>query len=322
MEKKIEIPKLTLLTEEQIYGKNKLNIFNVMNPRAVVSDTAILRGAFVSDYHVDYDSSPKGRTGYYWLQNFDKNDEIRGVYCNGLCGYFYYNNRNVGVRVALPYSQIRSLPHTKIIGNDGLFRIQYGYYPGLAVDSSMQNVLENAYNVGDLTNIGAGCIFDGRRYDDYFKNFITEKQTYFEYNGEVYARIRANLDLTYNYYFTLSNGEKYEIGDFVWVKVEPIVWLKHPLDDFMISKKVIVAGVMFNQNKYNGDFSETEMKWFLDNHLSKDILSLYELKKDINKNNYSDDEIKTINNFIYLDENGKPTKKKKIIVKAKRKSNN
>ena len=78
----------------------------------------------------------------------------------------------------------------------------------------------------------------------------------------------------------------------------------------MISEKEILAGVRFS-----------ELKWFLDNYLSKDILSLYELKKYINKNNYSDDEIKTINNFIYLNENGNPIKKKKIIVKAKRESN-
>ncbi len=152
---------------------------------------------------------------------------------------------------------------------------------------------------------------------------LTEEQTYFEYNGEVYTRIRANSNFGGGN-FTLSNGEKYKDGDHVWVKVEPIVWLKHPFDDIMISEKEIIAGVRFDKTKggYNGDFNTTELKWFLDNHLSKDILSLDKLKKDINKNNYIDDEIKTINNFIYLDKDGNTIKKKKIIVRAKRKSNN
>lgn len=70
---------ITLLTEEQIYGNNKLNIFNVMDPRAAVTDTAILRGAYVSDSHVDGNDSLSGRTGYYWLQNSDGDGDARVV---------------------------------------------------------------------------------------------------------------------------------------------------------------------------------------------------------------------------------------------------
>ena len=93
------------------------------------------------------------------------------------------------------------------------------------------------------------------------KIFLPEKQEYFEYNGEIYARIRANSDFGDNY-FTLSNEEKYKHYNYVWVKVEPIVWLKHPLDDIMISEKEIIAGVRFDKTKggYNGDFNTTELK--------------------------------------------------------------
>lgn len=305
----LEIPKLTLLTEEQVYRPNKLKIFNVINPKAAVSDTAILRGAYVSDYHVDNDSSLGGRTGYYWLQNSDGDGYARVVSKRGIRNCEFCDIRNGGVRAALPYSSIQSIAPNLLRGTDGLDRINYGYYPGSAVDKFMQGVLESEYNAGNLTSIGIGCTFDGRRFDAYDEDFLAEEQTYFEYNGEIYTRIRANSDFGGDY-FTLSNREEYKNGDHVWVKVDPIVWLKHPFDNIMISEKEIVAGV-----------KATELKWFLDNYLSKDILSLYELKKYINKNNYSDDEIKTINNFIYLNENGNPLKKKKIIVKAKRKSN-
>lgn len=309
MEKTIEIPKLTILTKEQVYGDSKLNIFNVINPRAAVSGTAILRGAYVSDYHVNNDSSLGGRTGYYWLQNSDGDGDARVVSRSGSRDWNWCIRRDGGVRAALPYSSIQSITPNLVRGTDGLYRINYGYYPGSAVDKFMQRVLEDAYNAGNLTSIGVGCTFDGRRFDAYDEDFLAEEQTYFEYNGEVYARIRANSNFNDNR-FILSNDERYKYDDYVWVKVEPVVWLKHPLDDIMISEKEILAGVRFS-----------ELKWFLDNYLSKDILSLYELKKYINKNNYSDDEIKTINNFIYLNENGNPIKKKKIIVKAKRESN-
>lgn len=74
---------LTILTEEQVYGENKLKIFDHINPRAAVTDTAILRGAFVSDYHVDSDDTLSGRTGFYWLQNSDGDGDARGVYLYG-----------------------------------------------------------------------------------------------------------------------------------------------------------------------------------------------------------------------------------------------
>ena len=318
MDKTIEIPKLTILTQEQVYGDNKLNIFDVINPRAAVSDTAILRGAYVSDdYVVANDNSLSGRTGYYWLQNSEKNSGIRGVYCMGDYCCDWHDGRYCGIRAALPYSQIKNFSHTIKTRPNGLEEITYGYYTGTAVNKSQQIELENAYHFGFSKSIGIGCTFDNGCGED----FLPEKQEYFEYNGEIYARIRANSHYSN---FILSNGEEYKDGDYVWVKVEPVIWLKHPLDDIMISEKELIAGVRFGKRyrDYKGDFNTTKLKWFLDNYLSRDILSLYELKKDINKSNQSDDEIKTINNFIYLDENGNTIKKKKIIVKAKRKSNN
>ena len=180
----------------------------------------------------------------------------------------------------MPYSKIQNLPHTIKTRSDGLEEITYGYYPGIAVDCIMQQILASAYNSRTLKNIGIGCTFDGRKYDDNDKDFLPEEQEYFEYNGEIYATIRANSDFN-DSNFTLSNGEQYKNGDYVWVRVEPVVWLKHPLDDIMITEKEIIAGIRFykTQDKYDGDFNTTELKWFLDNYLSRDILSLYELKK-------------------------------------------
>ena len=311
MDKTIEIPKLTILTKEQVYGDNKLNIFNVIDPKAAVSDTAILRGAYVSNYHTANDNSLSGRTGNYWLKNIGNNiiGGVSEIDNYGNIGDSYCDNRSNAVRAALPYSQIKNLPHSIKTRHDGLIEVMYGYLPGTALSKSDQKTLEFFYNYNALKYIGFGCTFDSNKSIDKDRSFHHEKQEYFEYNGEVYARIRANSNFNDNG-FILSNDERYKDDDYVWVKVEPVVWLKHPLDDIMISEKEILAGVRFS-----------ELKWFLDNYLSKDILSLYELKKYINKNNYSDDEIKTINNFIYLNENGNPIKKKKIIVKAKRKSN-
>lgn len=350
MDKTIEIPKLTILTKEQVYGDNKLNIFKVIDPKAAVSDTAILRGAYVSNYHVDNDSSLRGRTGDYWLQNVGEIDGF--VTCGasiidnyGNIGDTNCDDRSKVVRAALPYSQIKNLPHSIKTRPDGLIEVMYGYLPGTALSKSDQKTLEFFNNYNAIKYIGFGCTFDSNKSIYKNRSFHQEKQEYYEYNGEIYAKIRANLASMYENVI-LSNESAYKNEDYVWVKVEPIVWLKHPLDDIMISEKGIISGVRFYKHHkndytgpYNGDFNKTELKWFLDNYLSKDILSLYQHEQDLYKKLINDyiskikyidlqskeskksEEKKTINNFIYLDKDGNTIKKKKIIVKAKRKSN-
>lgn len=264
---------ITVLKEDQVWGDNRLNIFKTIDPRAAVTDVAILRGAWVSDsYHIDSDSSLAGRTGYYWLQNSDGDGDACVVLDYGTTSDEFCDRRKSCVRAALPYSSIQSIAPNFVRGADGLFRVEYGLYPQMAVDDTMQNILENAYNANTLTFIGKCCTFDARKYNEYDKSFLAEDVEGYEYNGEKYARIKAN-----SYYdgnnFTLSNNKNYKDGDYVWTKVEPITWVKHPDDDWVISEKAIVSGIRFykERGKYDDDFSKTDLKWYLDNHLSKDI---------------------------------------------------
>lgn len=136
----------------------------------------------------------------------------------------------------------------------------------------MQRTLENAYNIGSLTNLGKGCTFDGRKYDDYDEAFLQEDQIYYEYNKERYTRIRANSDFGGDK-FTLSNGEQYVDGDYVWVKIEPITWIRHPNDNVFISERAFISGIRFykERGRYDGNFNNTDIKWFLDNYLYKEL---------------------------------------------------
>ena len=59
----------TFLTQEQFFEGDKLDIFKKRGTKATVTDFSILLGAYVSDYHVDNDSSLEGRTGYYWTKS-------------------------------------------------------------------------------------------------------------------------------------------------------------------------------------------------------------------------------------------------------------
>ena len=49
--------KFTFLTQEQCFESDKLDILEKRGTKAAVTDFSILLGAYVSDYHVDNDSS-------------------------------------------------------------------------------------------------------------------------------------------------------------------------------------------------------------------------------------------------------------------------
>ena len=79
----------TFLTEEQCFGNDKLDILEKRGTKAAITDFSVLLGGWVSDYHVDNDSSLEGRTGWYWTKSDDGDNDARVVYDDG--NRYYYN---------------------------------------------------------------------------------------------------------------------------------------------------------------------------------------------------------------------------------------
>lgn len=150
----MKIPKLSILTEEQVYGDNKLKIFDIIDPRATLTDTAILRGAFVSNCHVDKDYFLSGRTGFYWIQNTYGYVGVCVINVSGARNLNYCNERNSSVRATLPYSLIQSTFQNRVKGQNEIEKIEYGFYPGTAASTNMQRILETAYNSKMLSILG------------------------------------------------------------------------------------------------------------------------------------------------------------------------
>ena len=99
----------TFLTEEQCFGNDKLDILKKRGTQAAITDFSILLGAYVSDYHIDNDSSLEGRTGWYWTKSDDGDNDARVVDGIGR-NYSTVNERYGGARPALPFSSISSIP--------------------------------------------------------------------------------------------------------------------------------------------------------------------------------------------------------------------
>ncbi len=310
----IIVPKLSILSEEQVYGENKLKIFDLIRTEASLTDTAIIRGAMVSGCHLDgNDDNLKSRTGYYYLKDTDGYGDVSIVDNKGGYGGIYCDSRNGGIRLTIPYSLVKHLVLNITEGLDGLLRVEYGGYSENALDIFEQATLNDFYDNKKLDELSQGCVFDSRKHDEYNDGFLLESQTYYEHNKEIKARIRVNSSYSK---VLLSNNMEYGNKDYVWTRVKPVIWLKHPDEDLMVSEKLISSGVRFyNQSSgYDGNFDKTELKWYLDNFLSREIFMINELMLNADKND-EDDYKETINNFIFYKDGMQ--KKVRIIVKTK-----
>lgn len=263
----------TFLTEEQCFGNDKLDILEKRGTQAAITDFSVLLGGWVSDYHVDNDSSLEGRTGYYWTKSDDGDNDVRVVIATGNSDFDNVYIRAGGARPALPFSSISSIPTNGESGKrarDGILEVEYGYYPQKAASKDTQERLERAYRSGSISKTRNSYTTDSRKYDAYNEKFLEKQHDEYEYNGKRYVRIEVNSGRSQ---YALSNGETYRDGDNVWVEVSPVKWLVDEREKVMLTDKLIFSGVQFNHTRdyHTKDFDKTDIKTFMDRYLSRDL---------------------------------------------------
>jgi len=260
----------TFLTKDQV---DNLDMFKNYGTQAAITDFSILLGGCVDDDNTINDSVKlEDRTGWYWTKSKNGN-YICTVASDGT--FFNDDNdaRNTGARPTINYSIIKHNISNTVRGVDGVLRVEYGEYPQKAVDENMQEKLENAFIYRLLRRTGKTYTTDSQKYDDYSSKFKPQTLKEYEYEGKKYVRVIVNSYFDGNE-FQLSTACEYMDGDYVWVEVSPITWLVDEKNDIAVSEKILFAGVQFNHdNDYNGIFKNTDIKKYLDNYFSKEIIS-------------------------------------------------
>lgn len=258
----------TFLPEEQLYGSNKLEVLKKRGSYATLTDFSIYLGAQVSE---TYNNE---KFGIYWTKSDNGIGYVTTIEGNGACTHSIVNERDISIRPALSFSSIDSIPQNDKKGKkveDGVFEVEYGYYPQNAVSKKLQQRLEKAYNSGgdSISKTGNSYTTDaGQDYDD---EFIAKQHDEYAYNGKRYIRVRVNSLLGKK--FTLSNNEHYKDGDIIWIEVSPVKWLVDEKAKIMITDKLILSGVQFDQTSeyQTEDFNKTEIKEFMDKYLSREL---------------------------------------------------
>jgi len=182
--------------------------------------------------------------------------------------------RSIGARPVLPFPSLYKDVMSGSRLRNGVLQVEYGYYPQDVVSGDMQHQLERAYSSDRMRKTGNGYTTDSRTIysDDYNKTFLAERHEEYEYCGKKYVRITIKKDNKEKLY--LSNGEVYGGGDSVWVEVLPVKWLVDEDAMIMITEKIIFAGVQFNKKEtsHPADFEKTDIKIFMDEYFSKDLV--------------------------------------------------
>lgn len=261
----------TFLSKDQMFGENRLEIFDKVGTRAAPTDFAILLGGYVSRYFVDGNNgSLANRTGFYWTQSVD-NGKALIVSSVGEINEFKTMNRIISARPIISLTDIASENLYKEIGKEDI-RVKYGFYPQTAVDANLQKELEKAYKRARLQLTGNTYTVDSRKWYEFDKKFSPKTINEYEYNGERYVRVIANSCFDDDK-FELSNMRYYRNYDAVWVKVEPVRWLVDKKSNTLVSEKLLFAGVPFrNLRNYNDDFNTTDIKKFMDRDFARDLI--------------------------------------------------
>ena len=275
--------KLTLMSEGQIWGEQRLDVIKKYGTRCAATDLAILTGCYLyNNYKVNEDNSLEGRTSWCWTRSDDKDNDVRVADNGGRRYYAYRCKRGGAVRPALQSSTIRSLiSPNKERGYNGTYEVECGEYPQMVAETDHQAILESELHSGNLKKTGRNYTFDSRAPYDKDSKFDPITYNEYEYQGKKYIRIKANTGVA-----QLSNGEKYHNGEYVWVEVSPVRWLIDERKGILVSKKALVSGIRYlsKDENYKGDFKRTEMYEYLNNYMLKDLFQSISL---VNTDNMS-----------------------------------
>ena len=269
---------VTLLSREQIFGDNKLNIFNKITPQTMITDFSILLGSGVCLSY--FGGNKKNQYGNYFTKT---NYGYSNIYYISYFADLFKSNfsdYNIGIRPIISYSKIKNNILNEIINEDGITEVEYGEYPQYAVNKELQIKLEELYQNGKLTETNKIYTTDSRKYDEYDKDFLPQDYIEYEFDDKKYVRVKANTYHIDFHPFILSNDEEYVNGNYVWVEVSKVKWLVDEENDIALSKYVLVSGIQFdNREEYTGDFENTNIYKFLNTYFIKDIQVYIDISK-------------------------------------------
>ena len=259
----------TLLTAEQIWGdkdgNGQLDVMRKYDQTVAPTDLAVLLGGYVTGDFNDR-TSEDDLTCTSLSASSHKNQTVRCVHYDGSECWQEPYKRRASVRPALPPSETSKICPNEVKVLDDIRIAEYGEYPQTVADEHTSEKLERLLESRSLHPTGKSYTFDS--VEDYYEPFKATTYPEYELDGKRYIRLPGRPADSES---RLSTGKQAEAGKPYWVQVQPIEWLVDESGTW-VSKKCLLAGIQFDTRySYDGNFSKTFIKKYLDTYFAKEI---------------------------------------------------
>ena len=257
---------LTIPTLEQLEGKNRLEQFKDGHIEAKTTDFAKILGVGTLMNGNHYDG--------YVINDYNTSRQVTNIYDENLKLSFSPNNRFMGIRVVVNFSDISKFCSNLKINRKGhIYQANCFLYPKNIVDKNTDK-LDSLYNkyVIDNNHIDlkmANSIAVDSYPIDFEAPFYPKYQEQFIYDKKLYIRVLTN---TFDK-VVLSNNKTYDKNEFVWIESCPILWDIDQEKNIAMTHDIITGGIPFDvKRKYKGKLEKTTMYNYLNNYLKKDLI--------------------------------------------------
>ena len=282
--------KFRLISNKDIWGKGK-KILGERTYKAEATDFGIVTGTATR-----YDKKTEGnvRVGKYWIDGTRTNyvddrswgggtviyDCMQVICLNPFDGE-EVDCRKCGIRLAMDFSSIGELQKNKgsVVekNKEGLFEVEYGYYPQTILSQEKKEEIEEKLksNVLKKTKGSYSTYEDGRN------TVEVEGKKHFEYqdtDGRRYVRVNLKDWVWFNGDTPLVRDENRNFYDYLWFEVEPVKWLLDKENKMMVTDKIILGGVIYNdscleEKRDEEDYENTSSRKFINRFLKKELLN-------------------------------------------------
>ncbi len=249
-----------ILESSDVYGDNRLKSFVKYGTRCSLTDFAILTEGYVFQFnHTKEGTELKDRTCCWWTKTTYLGD-VFAVDGNGYRTVEKVTTNCFALRPVTSFKKIATKMKNIRKNKFGIEIGEYGMYPNSVVDLKYSKKLEKLYKSNGLNATGKIYKTDDRKFVEY------------KHHGNRFIRIEQEKDY---YAKKLNNGAEIKKGNIFWLNVEPIEWIIDRDSDKVFPLRGIVSNVKFdNMLHYYGDFKKSNIKKFLDEKFSKEIIPI------------------------------------------------
>ncbi len=210
--------------------------------------------------------------GVFWTSSINHTNYIMTNNKGGEGSFTWTSDREMGILPVLvpSLSLWKQLLKSKIEIDSNRYQVSFLEYPQEAVKEQEQAFLKEKLTSNKLLPTGKVYTFDSVHWENRHLPFIGLAYKEYIYENQKYIYVNTFQ----NYTILLSTNNVSHFGENLFVKVEPVLWWMDMEKERLISSKVLLGGIPFQEcgKKYNGNFSDTFLKKYLDTYMKKELI--------------------------------------------------